>query len=137
MDRPEPGQEKPIYCSAQLDLQGIELMDEEFGVKVTGYACLKRKVEVYCYRQETSQREERKGNAKRTVTDYKYTSCWVEAHEMPQSECFRDQKFNINKKAPFKNESFFPSVNATVNGVIKVWPSNFEELEKRDMIDTE
>ena len=56
---------------------------------------------------------------------------------MPQSEGFKDKKFNLNKKAPFVKKTLFPSVYATVNDVIKILPSAFEDLEKQDMIQTE
>ena len=61
-------------------------------------AFLKRKVEVYSYKEEISYRKERKGNKKRTVTDYTYTSHWCNAADVPESKFFTDKKFDLNKK---------------------------------------
>ena len=76
-------------------------VDEEFGVMASTYAMLRRRVEVYCYKEEVSKRIEREGDKSRTVTDYKYSSVWLDAKDEISSEDFKDKNYNLNKKAPF------------------------------------
>ena len=47
---PEPGQDKPVYCTGELDLKQATIADGEFGVQVDQNAFMMRKVEVYCYK---------------------------------------------------------------------------------------
>jgi hypothetical protein len=64
----------------------------------TGHPVLYRKVEVYSYRQTTSQRVEKKGNMQRTITDYNYTSVWLDSKNFIDSSDFKDPKFRVNKR---------------------------------------
>ena len=70
--------------------------DPIFSVAATGHLALQRKVEVYCWSENISTRTETRGNQSRTVTDYKYTSVWVDAKDFIDSSGFRDKKYNMN-----------------------------------------
>ena len=90
-------------------------VDQEFGVMASKYAMLSRRVEIYCYKEEVSKRIEREGEKTRTVTDYKYTSVWVDAKDEISSEAFKDQNYNLNKKAPFRDMTFRTSEDILVD----------------------
>lgn len=59
---------------------------------------------MYQWREDIKQRKEVQRNRSRTVTDYKYTSCWVDSLEYTDSKNFKDQKYNMNKAPRFKSE---------------------------------
>ena len=63
-------------------------------------------MEVYCWSEDISTRTERRGNQSRTVTDYKYTSCWVDSGNFIDSAGFRDEKYNMNVAPNFNTECF-------------------------------
>lgn len=134
---PEPGHHKAIFCTAELDLKGSVLTDEFFGVQVVDKVLLRRQVEVYCYREDISKREERRGNQKRTITDYNYTTCWMEARGMPNSQNFKDKKYNLNKPSSVDSQSFFINKNASIGNVIKVRPNEFSRMDSIGLLQKE
>ena len=58
---------------------------------------MKRKVEIYCFKETYTEREEKGWFKKRTVKEYKYTSCWLDAAEVQDSRQFKDKRFDLNK----------------------------------------
>ena len=76
---------------------------------------IRRRVEVYCYREDVSKRIERDGDQSRRVTDYKYTSVWLDAKNQIDSTAFKDQNYNLNKKVFFQTESFKTSEDILVD----------------------
>ena len=65
-DDPKPGLENPLFCIAKLDVSGTVLSDGDFGVQIKDQVLMHRKVEVYCFKEETSSYDEYEGNYKRT-----------------------------------------------------------------------
>ena len=78
-----------IFMKGEINVQESAI-DIEFNVCSTDNPILFRKVETYCYKQETNKRIEKKGDMQRTVTDYKYTSVWLSENEFIDSSNFKD-----------------------------------------------
>ena len=102
-------------------------MDDIFKVSVEGKLLLQRHVEVYCWQQTTESRTERRGKQSRTVTDYTYTSVWLESSKFPSSDNFKDQKYNLNKAPRFESETFYPKSDLTVGESIKLSTAEIED----------
>ena len=66
---------------------------------------LSRKVEVYCWREELSHFEERRGNQVRKGTKCDYKPHWCNVSSMPDSSKFRDRA-KVNIKSSVNNEEF-------------------------------
>ena len=95
-------------------------LDPVFNVRAPNHPFIRRRVETYCFTQSVNTRIERKGQASRTVTDYKYTSVWVDAASWVSSENFKDQKYNQNKRPNFNAEEFCMGQAALFGPVIRI-----------------
>lgn len=97
---------KPIFYSGGLIQGQAAPNDPAFRITAAEHLALFRKVEVYCWREDISHRRETRGKQSRTVTDYKYTSCWVDSPNFIPSAGFRDKKYDMNVAPSFNSECF-------------------------------
>ena len=79
-----------VFYTDSIVYSGKHPTDEHFMVVSHKHMRMWRCVEVYCWREDVIKREERKGSKSRTVTEYKYTSCWVPAIQFIDSSKFKD-----------------------------------------------
>jgi hypothetical protein len=89
----------PVYVKGgQLQVDGPPA-DPIFQMPTKNEAFLRRKVEVYCWKEQLSSIEERHGNQVRRGTKCDYTPHWSES--VPDSSRFRDKaKQNIKSNIP-------------------------------------
>ena len=89
----------PVYVKGgQLQVDGPPA-DPKFQMPTRNEVFLKRKVEVYCWKEQLTSIEERHGNQVRRGTKCDYTPHWSES--VPDSSRFRDKaKQNIKSDIP-------------------------------------
>lgn len=104
-DRPDPANEgKLVHVAGPLRTPGT-LTDGDTGMRVTGAAVLRRRVEMYQWREQSSSTSTTNlGGSQTTQTTYSYSRAWSET--AIDSSRFRQPDGRSNPRMPLSGHSF-------------------------------
>jgi hypothetical protein len=104
-ERPDPANEgRLVHVAGPLRTPGT-LVDADTGMRVTGAAVLRRRVEMYQWREQSSSSTSTNlGGSQTTQTTYSYSRVWSET--AIDSSRFRQPDGRSNPRMPIGNHSF-------------------------------